>query len=170
MFGRFRVDPEDISFDFQTSYRFGQLTGDTASMVTGAAEIGFGEGLSGAGVLATPATGGTSLTAVPAGQAVVGHGTSAVTLGAKNTAGSIKGLYDSFAKKGHSGNGGSLDSQYTGKTSEEIISKHRKGSVREVFPDELLSKTWEEIKKGAAAGKKVYRTAKKLLTDGRFKK
>lgn len=64
----------------------------------------------------------------------------------------------------------SLDDLYSGKTANEIISEYRKGSVRTEFPGELLHKTWEEIKAGAAVGKQAYKTAKKLLTDGRFKK
>jgi hypothetical protein len=65
-----------------------------------------------------------------------------------------------------SGGGGGLEHM----TAEEIISKFKKGSIRQVFPAEYLQKTLAEIRRLAAAGDKAARTALKLLTDGRFNK
>jgi hypothetical protein len=45
-----------------------------------------------------------------------------------------------------------------------------KGSINKVFPEELRNKTVEEIYERARQGNEAARTAKKLLTDGRFRK
>lgn len=52
----------------------------------------------------------------------------------------------------------------------EIIAKELKGSVRSEFPAQLLDETLESILKLAKQGDNVARTAKKLLTDKRFRK
>ncbi|MGH8488940.1 MAG: RHS repeat-associated core domain-containing protein [Gammaproteobacteria bacterium] len=53
---------------------------------------------------------------------------------------------------------------------DDIISRELQGSVRSEFPSELLEKTLADIFKGAQAGDRACRTAKKLLTSRRFKK
>jgi RHS repeat-associated protein len=53
---------------------------------------------------------------------------------------------------------------------EKIIAKECKGSVRAEFPEELKKKTLEEIFELAKKGDPAARTARKLLTDNRFKK
>ncbi|MDQ0815666.1 hypothetical protein QF033_000244 [Bacillus pumilus] len=55
-------------------------------------------------------------------------------------------------------------------TANEFISKNRKGKIRGEFPTEYLNKTIDQINKDAKKGIKKARTAKKLLTDNRFKK
>ncbi len=57
------------------------------------------------------------------------------------------------------------------------ILKNRRGSVKDApLPEgspswnEVLDKMWDEIVKAAEARKPGYKTIKKLLTDGRFKK
>jgi hypothetical protein len=55
-------------------------------------------------------------------------------------------------------------------TADEIISAERKGSIRREFPGEMLGKTQAEIDALARAGDRAARTARKLLTDSRFKK
>lgn len=57
-----------------------------------------------------------------------------------------------------------------GSTADKIISNELRGGVRGRFPSELLNKTLKEIYDGARSGDKACQTAKKLLTDGRFKK
>ena len=53
---------------------------------------------------------------------------------------------------------------------EKIIAKECKGSIRAEFPGELMKKTLEEILELAKKGDPAARTAKKLLTENRFKK
>lgn len=48
--------------------------------------------------------------------------------------------------------------------------KTEKGKIRGEFPTEYLNKTIDQINKDAKKGIKKARTAKKLLTDHRFKK
>ncbi|TFW45531.1 hypothetical protein [Bacillus sp. 005/A4HT-01/001] len=55
-------------------------------------------------------------------------------------------------------------------TANEYISKNRKASIRNKFPTEYLNKTIDQINKDASKGIKKAKTAKKLLTDNRFKK
>lgn len=55
-------------------------------------------------------------------------------------------------------------------TADEIISKFRKASIRREFPSEMLNRTLEEITRLARAGNKAAQTARKLLTDSRFRK
>jgi RHS repeat-associated protein len=52
----------------------------------------------------------------------------------------------------------------------EIIAKELKGSVKSEFPSHLLDETLETIIKLAKQGDKAAQTAKKLLSDKRFKK
>jgi hypothetical protein len=52
----------------------------------------------------------------------------------------------------------------------DIISKECRGSVRKEFPGEMLDKTLEQIYNLARSGDRAARTAKKLLTESRFKK
>ena len=49
----------------------------------------------------------------------------------------------------------------------QYISKCRKGSIKSVYPAELLGKKLGEIRKGKSA---TYKRAWKLLNDSRFKK
>ena len=53
---------------------------------------------------------------------------------------------------------------------EKIIAKECKGSIRAEFPGELMKKTLEEILELAKKGDPAARTARKLLTENRFKK
>ena len=69
---------------------------------------------------------------------------------------------------GSNGGGGGGDQEHI--TADEIISRYKKGSIRQVFPGELLQKTLGEIRRLAAAGDRAARTALKLLTDSRFNK
>lgn len=173
MFGAGRFNAERWSNEStRVNYLYGQLAGDIGSMVWGAGEIAVGGIVTAGSTVLIPFTGGASVVGSVAGVALIGHGGSVIVLGGINTAKDIRDINDNFAKSGHSSGGGgkNLDALYEGKTADEIISKYRKGSVRDVFPEELLNKTWEEIKSGAASGKKTYQTAKKLLTDGRFSK
>jgi RHS repeat-associated protein len=55
-------------------------------------------------------------------------------------------------------------------TAQDMIARRCKGSINKVFPEELRNKTVEEIYKMARQGNEAARTAKKLLTDGRFRK
>jgi RHS repeat-associated protein len=55
-------------------------------------------------------------------------------------------------------------------TADEIISGSRRGSIRGRFPGQLLDKTLKEIDQLAKSGDKAAQTARKLLTDNRFKK
>lgn len=55
-------------------------------------------------------------------------------------------------------------------TAEQMIARELKGSVLREFPGQLRNKTFAEILEGARAGDKACQTARKLLTDGRFKK
>lgn len=55
----------------------------------------------------------------------------------------------------------------TQETVSSYISKCRKGSIRSVFPGEMMSKKLGEIQKGKS---KAHKTAWKLLNDSRFKK
>lgn len=55
-------------------------------------------------------------------------------------------------------------------TAGQIIAKECKASVTRVFPSQLLPKTLAEITKLANQGNKAGKTAKKLLSDKRFKK
>lgn len=55
-------------------------------------------------------------------------------------------------------------------TADQYISKNRKAAIRGQFPGEYLGKTLNEIEKDAKAGKSRAKSAKKLLTDNRFKK
>jgi thioredoxin-like negative regulator of GroEL len=52
----------------------------------------------------------------------------------------------------------------------DIIARECKGSINREFPGELLEKTLEEILKLARGGDKAAQTARKLLSDLRFKK
>lgn len=52
----------------------------------------------------------------------------------------------------------------------DIISKECKSSIRKVFPGEMLDIALEEIIELANSGDRAAKTAKKLLTDLRFKK
>ncbi|SCX80785.1 RHS repeat-associated core domain-containing protein [Flavobacterium anhuiense] len=170
--GRFNADRWSNA-NTRINYIYGQLAGDITSMVWGAGEVAIGGVMAAGGAVLVPVSGGLSLAGSAAGVGIITHGSSVIVLGGINTAKDINDINDHFAKTGHSPGGkggGNLDSKYTGKTANEIITQYRKGSVREVFPEELLESTWEEIKAGAAAGKKNYQTAKKLLTDGRFSK
>ncbi|CAL2083746.1 RHS repeat-associated core domain-containing protein [Tenacibaculum sp. 190524A05c] len=163
-FGLGRIDPSRIDESYRESYINGQQVGDAASIVVGLLEATTGGVVYYGGyILAVPSYG----ISVPLSETI---GTTLIAHGLGTTASGIFNLTKSFGKKGHKKGGGSLDDLYSGKTADEIISSFRKGSVRDVFPGGLLTKTWEEIKAGASAGKKNYRTAKKLLTDGRFKK
>jgi RHS repeat-associated protein len=63
-----------------------------------------------------------------------------------------------------------FSSMYEGMPAYEIISKFKKGSIRQVFPGEYLPVKWEQIVKDAQRGIKKAQTAKKLLTDSRFHK
>lgn len=55
-------------------------------------------------------------------------------------------------------------------TAEQVIAKELRGSVLREFPGQLRNKTIAEIFQGARADDKACQTARKLLTDGRFKK
>ena len=55
-------------------------------------------------------------------------------------------------------------------TADKIISKTKKGSVRQEFPGEWLDKTPEEIEAAAKKGDRSAQKAKKLLNDKRFDK
>ncbi|MFD0320123.1 hypothetical protein [Lysobacter gummosus] len=55
-------------------------------------------------------------------------------------------------------------------TAEQIIAKELRAGVLREFPGQLRNKTLAEIFQGARAGDKACQTARKLLTDGRFKK
>lgn len=100
LFGAGRTNPEDFG-DFELEARLGHLIGDVASLVTGSAEIVGGTSLGTASVVAEPFTVGVSTIGVVAGAGIAVYGTTTATLAAKNTAEGIKGLYDSFAKKGN---------------------------------------------------------------------
>ena len=63
-----------------------------------------------------------------------------------------------------------VNSYLTAETADQYISKNRKGTIRREFPTEYLDKTLNEIEKDAKAGNAAAKKAKKLLTDGRFKK
>ena len=52
----------------------------------------------------------------------------------------------------------------------DVITKELKGSVHGKFPEELKNKTLEYIFDLAKKGDKAAKTAKKLLTDLRFRK
>ncbi|OKS84902.1 DUF6443 domain-containing protein [Mucilaginibacter polytrichastri] len=60
--------------------------------------------------------------------------------------------------------------KYSGLTGSQIISKFKKGKIREVFPEQYNDETWENIEKEANRGIKEARTARKLLNDNRFNK
>ncbi|MBE1555412.1 hypothetical protein [Sporosarcina limicola] len=55
-------------------------------------------------------------------------------------------------------------------SADKYISKNRKAGIRAKFPGQYLEKTLNEIEKDAKAGNSDAKTAKKLLTDGRWKK
>jgi len=55
-------------------------------------------------------------------------------------------------------------------TADQYISKNRQAGIRAKFPGQYLDKTLNEIEKDAKAGNSDAKTAKKLLTDGRWKK
>ncbi|HEV8436362.1 MAG TPA: RHS repeat-associated core domain-containing protein [Thermoanaerobaculia bacterium] len=52
----------------------------------------------------------------------------------------------------------------------DIISKECKGSINREFPEEFRDKTLQDIWKEARGGDKAAQTAKKLLSDARFRK
>jgi hypothetical protein len=56
------------------------------------------------------------------------------------------------------------------KTANQIIQESLKGSVRNVFPAEMLGKTLGEIQRLAAQGVPAAQTALKLLTQNEYKK
>ncbi len=56
------------------------------------------------------------------------------------------------------------------RTAADIISKDLKGSVNKEFPGQWRDKTLRDITEAASNGDKSAQTAKKLLTDNRFKK
>jgi len=66
--------------------------------------------------------------------------------------------------------GDSINSFIEGETADQYISKNRKAGIRAKFPGQYLDKTLNEIEKDAKAGNSDAKTAKKLLTDGRWKK
>lgn len=153
---------------FDTTFRVAQMFGDVASIGSGGGEFIAGSGMVVGGVAGAPESAGLTLAVSVEGAAVAGHG---LTVGGTATGNLVRGIADFMSQNNHSSSGGGgLDKLYSGKTAEEIISKYRKASVREVFPGELLTSTWEEIVAGANKGLKKYKTAKKLLTDGRFRK
>ncbi len=55
-------------------------------------------------------------------------------------------------------------------TAQQIIANELKGSVRKVFPSEMLGKSLAEIIRLAKDGNSAAQTARKLLTDRRFRK
>ncbi|MFN0291065.1 DUF6443 domain-containing protein [Pedobacter helvus] len=63
-----------------------------------------------------------------------------------------------------------LAHKYDGMTGSQIISRFKKGRIREVFPEEYNDVKWEDIVKDANRGIRVARTAHKLLKDSRFNK
>jgi hypothetical protein len=64
----------------------------------------------------------------------------------------------------------SQDERWRGKRAKEIIAEEKKGSIKTVFPGEYLDSTWEEINRAAKEGDPKAKTARKVLTEGRFDK
>jgi hypothetical protein len=52
----------------------------------------------------------------------------------------------------------------------EIIAKELKGSVKSEFPEEMLQETLKQITKMAAQGHKAAQTARKILTQSKYRK
>jgi hypothetical protein len=117
----------------------------------------------GTGGAITLATGGAGIAAIPALalQGAAGGATGGLLLGK-----AITGVMFSKASS-NTASGGADEPE---RTAGEIISAEKKGSINRVFPEQMRGKTIGEIEKLAKQGDKAARTARKLLTDGRFDK
>lgn len=95
--GRFKANRyEGTKFD--STFRFGQLAGDFASLVTGVGEIIVGDALIGGGALVAIPTGGSSLAVSAVGLGVAVHGSTSVGMGLYNGTRGISNLIDYFGK------------------------------------------------------------------------
>ncbi|WP_136667693.1 lamin tail domain-containing protein [Flavobacterium sp. H122] len=131
LLGQGRTNPQNWQ-DSQTegAFRFGQLGGDIFSMVAGKFEAGAGIGTGTVAIAAAPETGGASLIALPEASGLIVHGGAVTGKGAANTAGSIIGLVNYFAKKGKHSSGGSNEPEGPGKLIKKGLELIKKGLVQ----------------------------------------